>query len=136
MAQPVASTQFEDAADTLLTETVKVVAANRRATRTGSVVEPATEVVTDLRCSIQPRSSFDTKTVLGWLPETTHMAYCRAEDTNAIVLDIHKADRVIETTANRKPREFVILNEPDKFPDFETGGWHHLEFQLREDVYA
>ena len=136
MGTPVASTQFEDAADALLTETVKVIAGNRRVTKNGSVAEPAAEVVTGLRMSIQPRSSFDTKTVLGWLPETTHMGYCKAEDANAIVLDIHKADRVIETTANRKPREFVIVNEPDKFPDFQTGGWHHLEFQLREDVYA
>lgn len=136
MAQPVASTQFELSLDSILRETVKVVAANRIATKAGSVQEPSREVITDLRASIQPRSSLDSRTILGRLPEMSHMMYCRAEDAGAVLLDIHKGDRVIETTASRKPREFKILTEPSKFPDFETGGWHHLEMELQEDVYA
>lgn len=136
MGTPVASTRFESAADGLLTELVEVTAGNRRATTAGSVAESGVQVVTSLRCSIQPRASLDVRTVMGRMPEMSHMLYCRAEDANAVVLDIHKGDRVAETTANRKPRRFRILTEPSKFPDFDTRGWHHLEMELAEDLYA
>jgi len=131
------STAFESAADMLLTETVKVIGRNRIPGKAGSVAESAAEIITGLRCSIQPRSSLDARTILGRLPDMSHMLYCRGEDSNGTVLDAHKGDEVQETTsAADPPRRFTILTEPERYPDFETGGVHHLEMELRELLYG
>jgi hypothetical protein len=128
------STSFEATARPLLTSTVKVVAANRRPSKAGGVIEPGAAVISDLLMSVQSRLSLDERTVLGHMPDMTHMGYCRGEDADAVPLDIHKQDKVLETNGQR--RRFVILTEPQAFPDLITGGTHHLEMELSEDIHG
>lgn len=129
------STGFESACGQMLSETVKVLGKQRTGGGRGGVTEPEPEVVNNLKASVQPRSSLDARTLMGRMPSMTHMMYCRAEDATGTLLDIHKGDKVIETTADRAGRSFIILTEPEKYTDWHTGGWHHLEMELQEDVY-
>jgi hypothetical protein len=125
---------FEDTAGQLLTELVQVVGKQRTTSLRGAVAEPGGVVTDNLRCSIQPRSTLDSKTTFGRLPEMSHLMYCRAEDSGGTLLDIHQGDEIEETGGRR--RKFRVLSEPQVFPDFVNGGLHHLEIEMSEKVYG
>lgn len=117
----------------MLTSTVQVIGKQRIPTKSGAVEEGAGIVVTDLLASIQHRATLGRKAVLGFLPQMTHMMYCRAEDSAGNILDIHLGDDVNEL--NGQLRKFKVLTQPEVYPDIVSGGNHHLEMELQELVY-
>ena len=130
MANPVRSTRFEDTAGPMLTHVVKVTSRQRTASRRGARPAAPAVVVSGLRCSIQPRSSFDKRTLVGRTPEMSHMMYCPGEDGNCVPLGIHLHDEVVDQFGTT----YRVMNEPQRYPDFDTGGVHHLEIELQRVV--
>jgi hypothetical protein len=130
VALPAVSTNFEEAAGRFLTHEVKVTRKARLATKRGAEPSGEATVITDLRCSIQPRSSFERKGMLGRIPEMTHMMYCKGEDGNRQKLDIHHGYEV----ADQYGLVYRVVAEPEAYPDLETGGVHHLEVELQRVV--
>ena len=130
MANPIRSTRFEETADLMLTHVVKVTSRQRMASKRGAGPQPPKVVTSGLRCSIQPRSSFDRRTLAGRMPEMTHVLFCRGEDANCVPLAIHLHDEVVDQYG----ATYRVMNEPQQYPDFDTGGVHHLEMELQRVV--
>lgn len=120
--------RFETDAARWLTETVDVYATTTTIGMGGAVVADGNRVITDLACSIQPRSAFAVHTLLGWMPNQSHSMYCKAIDENGVPLDIKHGYVVVEPDGGRR---WQVIGPPELYIDPVTRKGHHYEIALQ-----
>ena len=75
------------------------------------------DTVTNLRCSIQPRSTWESDTVLGKYTNATHMLFCTAWGAQRQPLDIRKNYTVTETQYEGHGRKWEVTDDPENYDD-------------------
>lgn len=106
---------FLTAARTFLSERVRVTASVSSGAIGGTVKTEKPVVITDMRCSIQPRGAFGKDTVLGQYTDASEVMFCEAMDENGAKRELRRGYGIEEIDGRR--RKWEVTDDAENYAD-------------------